>query len=69
MRIQDATITTDKHGNPKTNLKSITKDLVLPHSMFDLIARFENFKGGFQGGGVPTAPATRAGKRSDQPVD
>jgi hypothetical protein len=60
VRIQDATITTDKNGNPKTNLKSITKDLVLPHSMFDLITRFENFKGGFQGGAVPTAPPTSA---------
>ncbi len=56
--IQDATITVDKNGNPKTELKSITKDLVLPHSMFDLIAKFENFKGGFQGGGVPTVPPT-----------
>ena len=61
VRIQDATITTDKHGNPKTNVTPITKDLVLPHSMFDLIARFENFKGGFQGGAVPTAPPTAPG--------
>jgi hypothetical protein len=54
--IQDANITLDKNGNPKTNLKSITKDLVLPHSMFDLIAKFENFKGPVAGVAPPVAP-------------
>jgi hypothetical protein len=48
IRIQDVVIERDKNGNPKEKVKDITKDLMLPHAMFELIAKFENF----------TAPAT-----------
>ena len=42
--IQDVTLSHDKKGNLKVNAKPVTKDLVLPHSMFELISKFENFK-------------------------
>jgi hypothetical protein len=41
--IQNVTIEHDKNGNPKEKVKDLTKDLMLPHAMFDLIAKFENF--------------------------
>ena len=44
VRIQDITIVRDKEGKPSEKVTDITKDLMLPHSMFELIAKFEGFK-------------------------
>jgi hypothetical protein len=44
VRIQDILIERDKEGKPKEKVTDITKDLMLPHRMFELIAKFEGFK-------------------------
>jgi hypothetical protein len=60
--VQDVTLTRDKKGNLKTNVKPITKDLMLPPSMFELIAKFENFKAAETSTepAPPSAPAPEA---------
>ncbi len=51
LRVQNITITIDKKGNVQEKVASLTGDLIIPASMFDLIAKFEEFK---------PAPATPA---------
>lgn len=44
LRVQDITISIDKKGNVSEKVVNLTGDLIIPASMFDLIAKFEEFK-------------------------
>ena len=52
LRVQDVTISIDDKGKVTEKIKDLTGDLIIPASMFDLIAQFEQFKP------VPGAPVT-----------
>jgi hypothetical protein len=43
LRVQHVTLTTDTKGNVTVKTNDLTADLVIPASMFDLIAQFEEF--------------------------
>lgn len=51
LRVQDVTLSVDGKGNVTEKVINLTSDLIIPASMFDLIAKFEDFKS------VPVAPA------------
>jgi hypothetical protein len=51
LRVQEITVTIDKKGNVNQKAADLSGDLIIPASMFDLIAKFEDFKA------VPGAPA------------
>lgn len=51
LRVQDITLTIDKKGNVTEKAVDLSGDLIIPASMFDLIAKFEDFKP------TPAAPA------------
>ena len=44
LRVQDITVSIDRKGNVKEKVRDLTRDLIIPASMFDLIAKFEDFK-------------------------
>jgi len=44
LRVQKITIKIDKKGKSQETVKAYSGDLILPLSMFDLIAQFEDFK-------------------------
>jgi hypothetical protein len=44
LRVQDITVTVDKKGKLQESAKDLTGDLIIPASMFELIAQFEHFK-------------------------
>ena len=46
LRVQDVAVSFDNKGNVKEKVADLTRDLIIPASMFDLIARFEEFKPG-----------------------
>ncbi len=51
LRVQDVTVTIDKKGKVNESAKNLTGDLIIPASMFELLAKFEDFKP------VPAGPA------------
>ena len=51
LRVQDITVSIDRKGNVKEKVRDLTRDLIIPASMFDLMTKFEDFKP------VPPAPA------------
>lgn len=51
LRVQDVTISIDDKGKVTEKTEDLTGDLIIPASMFDLIAQFEQFKPG------PATPA------------
>ena len=44
LRVQSVAVSFDTKGNVKERVTGLTKDLIIPASMFDLIAKFEEFK-------------------------
>jgi hypothetical protein len=44
LRVQNITISIDKKGNVNEKAADLTGDLIIPASMFDLMAKFEEFK-------------------------
>lgn len=50
LRVQDITISIDKESKVSEKAENLTGDLIIPASMFELIAQFEHFKP------VPVAP-------------
>jgi hypothetical protein len=44
LRVQDVTVSIDNEGKVKESTEDHTADLIIPASMFDLIAKFEEFK-------------------------
>lgn len=51
LRVQDISLSVDGKGNVTEKAINLTGDLIIPASMFDLIAKFEDFKP------VPVVPA------------
>ena len=43
LRVQDITVSIDSKGNVKEKVENLSGDLIIPASMFDLIAQFEHF--------------------------
>ena len=44
LRVQDVTVSIDNEGKVKEKTEDLTKDLIIPASMFALLTQFENFK-------------------------
>jgi hypothetical protein len=56
VRVENIVTVTDKNGATSEKKVELTRNLMLPRSMFDLIAKFENF----QGAPPPAAPAVES---------
>jgi hypothetical protein len=44
VKVENVTLEYDKEGKASEKTEELTRDLVLPHTMFDLVAKFEHFQ-------------------------